>query len=168
MTPDCSYISSLKFSSHLAIITPSLDTQQFITQAPNMIEHINNPVLECKFYHAAGNYFLHSRFDTHQALQFFERALELSILCRDTNEQCSVLLSIALLKYRTGGYRTAQAHIAKALQLLKLVPNFYLEATALRIEALCSTSLGNFLQAIDSLCRGRNPSWYLRPGWGDS
>jgi hypothetical protein len=27
---------------------PSLDKEQFIKQAPNMIEHINNPLLECK------------------------------------------------------------------------------------------------------------------------
>jgi tetratricopeptide (TPR) repeat protein len=75
--------------------------------------------------------------------------------CQDTNEQCDNLISIALLKYRTGDYYTAQAHIAEALQLSKLIPNLYLEATALWIGALCSGYLGNFLQAIDSLHRGR-------------
>jgi hypothetical protein len=34
----------LKSSAHF----PSLDREQFIMQAPNMIEHINNPLLECK------------------------------------------------------------------------------------------------------------------------
>ncbi|KAJ7895211.1 hypothetical protein B0H14DRAFT_2495863 [Mycena olivaceomarginata] len=134
---------------------PSLDREQFITQAPNMIEHINNPLLECKFYHAAGLYFLQCIFDTRQAMQFYNKALDLSRSCRDTNQQCNVLLSIAQLKYRTGDYCTAQAHIAKVLQLLKLVPNLFLEARALGIGALCSTYLGNFLQAIDSLHRGR-------------
>ncbi|KAJ7777814.1 hypothetical protein B0H14DRAFT_3587162 [Mycena olivaceomarginata] len=77
----------LKSSAYYA----SLDREQFIMQAPNMIEHINNPLLECKFYHAAGIYFLQCRFDTCQAMQFYEKALELSMLCRDTKEQCNVL-----------------------------------------------------------------------------
>ncbi|KAJ7860825.1 hypothetical protein B0H14DRAFT_3134754 [Mycena olivaceomarginata] len=134
---------------------PSLDGEQFIMQAPNIIEHINNPLLECKFYHAAGSYFLAFRFDACQAMQFYNKALDLSRLCRDTKEQCNVLLSIAQLKFRTGDYCTAQAHIAEALQLLKLVPNFFLEARALGIGALCCTYLGNFLQAIESVHRGR-------------
>ncbi|KAJ7866266.1 hypothetical protein B0H14DRAFT_2573536 [Mycena olivaceomarginata] len=88
-------------------------------------------------------------------MHFYNKALALSRSCQDTNEQCNALLSIAQLKYRTGDCWTAQAHIAKALQLLKLVPNLYLEAMALWIEAKCSTYLGNFLQAIDSVTRGR-------------
>ncbi|KAJ7353322.1 hypothetical protein DFH08DRAFT_934280 [Mycena albidolilacea] len=134
---------------------PSLDREQFIMQAPNMIKHINNPLLECKFYHAAGCYFLQCRLDTLQAMQFYKKALELSMLCRDTNEQCNILISIALLKDRTGDHWSAQAHIAETLQLLKLVPNLYLEARALLIGAICSTSLGNILQAIDNLHKGR-------------
>ncbi|KAJ7719374.1 hypothetical protein B0H14DRAFT_3170647, partial [Mycena olivaceomarginata] len=113
---------------------PSLDREQFIIQALDMIEHINNPLLECKFYHAAGIYFQFRRSDICQTMQFYNKALDLS---------------------RTGDYCTAQAHIAKALQLLKLVPNLYLEARARYTGALCSTHLGNFLQAIDSLHRGR-------------
>jgi hypothetical protein len=84
-------------------------------------------------------------------MQFYNKALKLSMLCQDKNEQCHVLLTIAMLKYRTGDYCTAQAHIAEALQLSKLVPNLYLEATTLYIGAVCSTLLGNFLQAIESL-----------------
>ncbi|KAJ7846198.1 hypothetical protein B0H14DRAFT_3681498 [Mycena olivaceomarginata] len=135
--------------------SPSLDAEQFIIQVPNMIEHINNPLLECKFYHAAGNYFHQCRFDTHQALQFFERALDTSRSCQDTDKQCSALIGIAQLRYVTGDYCTAQAHIAKALQLSKSTSNLHQEANALYIEALCSIYLGNFLQAIDNLHRGR-------------
>ncbi|KAJ7336827.1 hypothetical protein DFH08DRAFT_1017920 [Mycena albidolilacea] len=98
---------------------PSLDREQFIMQALNMIEHINNSLLEY------------------------------------TNEQCTVLLNIALLKYKTGDYCTAQAHIAEALWLSKSASNLFLEAVALYTGALCSTHLGNFLQAIDKLHRGR-------------
>ncbi|KAJ7830297.1 hypothetical protein B0H14DRAFT_3715594 [Mycena olivaceomarginata] len=134
---------------------PSLDREQFITQAPNMIEHINNPLLECKFYHAAGVYFRLHRSDICQAMQFYNKALDLSRSCQDTNEEGNVLLGIAQLEIRTGDYCTAQAHIAKALQLSKSAPNLFLEANALYIGALCSTYLGNFLQAIDSLHRGR-------------
>ncbi|KAJ7711023.1 hypothetical protein B0H14DRAFT_3172270, partial [Mycena olivaceomarginata] len=134
---------------------PSLDREQFIAQALNVIEHINNPLLECKFYLAAGIYFLNHTSNISQAMQFYEKALELSMSCRDTNEQCGTLISIALLIYKAGDYCTAQAHIAEALQLLKLVPNLFQEARALWIGAVCSTHLGNFLQAMDNLHRGR-------------
>ncbi|KAJ7887263.1 hypothetical protein B0H14DRAFT_3725032 [Mycena olivaceomarginata] len=113
---------------------PSLDREQFIMQAPNMIEQINNSLLECKFYHAAGLYFVCFRLDMRQAMQFYNKALDLS---------------------RTGDYCTAQAHIAEALQLSKSAPNLFQEANALYIGALCSTYLGNFLQAIENQHRGR-------------
>ncbi|KAJ7805390.1 hypothetical protein B0H14DRAFT_3153446 [Mycena olivaceomarginata] len=133
----------------------TLDREQFLTQALNMIEYINNPLLECKFYHAAGIYFQLRRSDIRQAMQFYNKALDLSRLCQEINEQCNVLLSVAELKYATGDYCTAQAHIVKALQLLRSASDLYLEASALYIGALCSTYLGNFLQAIDDLHRGR-------------
>ncbi|KAJ7333393.1 hypothetical protein DFH08DRAFT_1021040 [Mycena albidolilacea] len=144
-----------------AAYNPSLDREQFIMQAPSMLEHINNPLLECQFYHAAGTYFQYRRSDIyhgsdiHQALQFYSKALDLSRLCQDTNEQCNVLLSSARLKYRTGDYRTAQADIAKALALYKSAPDLVQEANALFTGALCSIPLGNFLQAMDSLHRSR-------------
>ncbi|KAJ7349632.1 hypothetical protein DFH08DRAFT_996813 [Mycena albidolilacea] len=134
---------------------PSLNRAQFIMQAPSMLEHINNPLLECKFYFAAGIHTSFCRSDIPQAMQFFNKALDLSRSCRDTNEQCSVLIRIAQLKYSTGDYCTAQAHIAEALQLLKSAPNLIQETRALYIEAVCSTCLGNFLQAMNSLHRGR-------------
>jgi tetratricopeptide (TPR) repeat protein len=108
-----------------------------------------------EFYHAAGFYFWRGRFDIRQAMQFCNKALDLSKLCRDAGQQCNFLLSIAHLKCRTGDYCTAQAHIAEALQLLKLYPNLYLEAIALQIGADCSLYLGNFLQAIDNLHKAR-------------
>ncbi|KAJ7838033.1 hypothetical protein B0H14DRAFT_3141268 [Mycena olivaceomarginata] len=134
---------------------PSLDREQFIMQAPNMIEHINNPLLECDFYHAAGFYFQKCRFDIRQAMIFYNKALDLSRSCGDTNKQCITLMSIALLKSKTGDYFTAQAHIAEAQQLSKSASNLWQEANALYVEAVCSLYLGNFLQAIDNVQRGR-------------
>ncbi|KAJ7349728.1 hypothetical protein DFH08DRAFT_935707 [Mycena albidolilacea] len=134
---------------------PSLDREQFITHATNMIEHINNPLLECKFYHAAGVYFRVFRSDIHQTMQFYNKALDLSRSCQDTDRQCGILICIAHLKSMTGDYRTAQAHIAKALQLSKSTSNLHQEANALYTGAISSICLGNFLQAIDNLHRGR-------------
>ncbi|KAJ7838031.1 P-loop containing nucleoside triphosphate hydrolase protein [Mycena olivaceomarginata] len=96
---------------------PCLDREQLITQALNMIEHINNPLFVYKFYHAAGFYFQFVRSDIHQAMQFYNKALDFSRSCQDTEKQCGALMSIAQLKYMTGDYCTAQAHIAQALQL---------------------------------------------------
>ncbi|KAJ7849420.1 hypothetical protein B0H14DRAFT_3138001, partial [Mycena olivaceomarginata] len=112
----------------------SHDQEKLITQALCMLEHINNPSLECKFHRIAGDYFQFRRSDIHQAMQFYNKALDLS---------------------RTGDYCTVQVHIAEALQLSKSALNLFQEANALYIEAICSTCLGNFLQAIESLHRGR-------------
>ncbi|KAJ7354363.1 hypothetical protein DFH08DRAFT_933889 [Mycena albidolilacea] len=112
----------------------SYDQENFITQALCMLEHINNPSLECKFHRVAGDYFQFRRSDIHQAMQFYNKALDLS---------------------RTGDYCTVQVHIAKVLQLSKSALNLFQEANALYIEAICSTCLGNFLKAIESLHRGR-------------
>jgi hypothetical protein len=38
---------------------PSLDKEQFIMQATNMIEHINNPLLECKCTSSVSHYLSH-------------------------------------------------------------------------------------------------------------
>ncbi|KAJ7719470.1 P-loop containing nucleoside triphosphate hydrolase protein [Mycena olivaceomarginata] len=48
-------IEALKSSAYY----PSLDREQLITQAPNMIEHVDNPILECKCTSSVSHYLSH-------------------------------------------------------------------------------------------------------------
>ncbi|KAJ7887623.1 hypothetical protein B0H14DRAFT_3127573 [Mycena olivaceomarginata] len=71
------------------------------------------------------------------------------------NEQCSVLLSIAQLKYRIGEYNTAQMHASEAQRLSQLSANLWQEACGLWAGARCSTRLGDLKQSMAQIekCR---------------
>ncbi|KAJ7720488.1 hypothetical protein B0H14DRAFT_2642689 [Mycena olivaceomarginata] len=129
--------------------------QLLIAQAMTHFEQVNNPLLESKVYHLAGSYFLNSRLDPTQTLQFYYKALDLSRTCRDINQECAILISIAVLKHKAGDYSTAQVHLTEAQMLSTLSGNMYDEAQALWIGAVCSTCLGDFRQSMIQLYRGR-------------
>lgn len=86
--------------------------------------------------------------DLSQAMKFFDKALELSKLCGDINQQCNTLIAIARLKRRTGDCYTAHALCTDAQRLFKLSANKYQEALALWCAALCSTFLGDYPASI--------------------
>jgi tetratricopeptide (TPR) repeat protein len=88
-------------------------------------------------------------------MQFYQRALKLAKMCPDNSPKCDVFINIAWLQWRTGEYCTAWAHASEAQKLSQLSVNLYHEATALRIEAMCLGSLGNYKQSADQLQRGR-------------
>ncbi|KAJ7888445.1 hypothetical protein B0H14DRAFT_3716680, partial [Mycena olivaceomarginata] len=103
--------------------------------------------------------FLSANSVVQQGLIFYSADWIHAKLCNSTkkhwNCQSRVEIKMSSLKYRTGDYCTAQAHIAKALQLSRSAPNLFQEANALYIGAVCSTYLGNFWEAMDNLHRGR-------------
>jgi tetratricopeptide (TPR) repeat protein len=88
-------------------------------------------------------------------MQFYQRALKLAKMCPDNSPKCDVFINIAWLQWRTGEYCTAWAHASEAQKLSQLSVNLYHEATALRIEAMCLGSLGNYKQSADQLQRSR-------------
>jgi tetratricopeptide (TPR) repeat protein len=152
---------------------PALDRRQLITQAIQSFEHINYPLLECKysclfqlllisddhtvakFYYAAGTYFLRYTLDVTQPMHFYNKALKLANMCADSYQQCGILIQIALLKWSTGDYCTAQVHATEAQRLTHFSANLYQEAGALWVGSQCSRSLGCFQQSIDQLKRSR-------------
>ncbi|KAJ7330412.1 hypothetical protein DFH08DRAFT_940328 [Mycena albidolilacea] len=134
---------------------PTIDREQIITQAISILDHINNPLLESKFYTALGFYFLESRFDLPQAMQFYQRALTLSKMCPDSSPKCDILIKISQLQVLAGEYCTAQVHASEAQRLSQLSTDLYHEAYALWIEAMCLKSLGSFKQSADQLYRSR-------------
>ncbi|KAJ7862610.1 hypothetical protein B0H14DRAFT_495735 [Mycena olivaceomarginata] len=144
-------IEVLKSDTH----HPGLDPQQLITKAIVLFKHVKNLHLESQFYHMAGLYFLFYRSNSSQAMSFFHKALDLSKLCEDTDEQCNILLTIAHFKQSVGEYRTAQMHASEAQRLSQLSANLVQEARSLQIGATCSTYLGDLKQSMAQLekCR---------------
>ncbi|KAJ7802595.1 hypothetical protein B0H14DRAFT_3154939 [Mycena olivaceomarginata] len=134
---------------------PTFDREQIITEAIRTLELVNNPVVESKFYMAAGIYFQVSKFYAPQAMQFYQRALKLAKMCPGNSLKCDVLLNIAWLEWGTGDYCNAQAHASEAQRLSQLSANLYDEAKVLWVEAMCLRSLGNFKQSVDQLHRSR-------------
>ncbi|KAJ7875472.1 hypothetical protein B0H14DRAFT_2568635 [Mycena olivaceomarginata] len=144
-------IEALKSEKYCASINP----EQIITQGTHLVDCINNPLLGSKLYRTAGVYIYNSGMDLSQAIRFCTKALELSKLCEGTNEQCEVLVGLAMLKHTTGDYCTAQVYAIESQRLSKWSENLYLEAQSIRVAAMCSTALGNFWQSMSQLHRGR-------------
>jgi hypothetical protein len=110
---------------------PTFDREQLITRGICILELVDNPPLQCEclsllklllfslhfladFYYAAGLFFVEHRLDKAQAMQFYKKALKLSEIYADSNQQCNVLMSIAWVQWITGDYGTAQIHAAEA------------------------------------------------------
>ncbi|KAF8189087.1 hypothetical protein K438DRAFT_1936075 [Mycena galopus ATCC 62051] len=127
---------------------PSFLPEQLMDQAKNHFQYINDPILESKFYQAAGAHFFYYEVDLARALQFYEKALELSKLARDSDIQAQVLKGMALLKIRSGNYCAAQVYNTEAIRLAKISGNLVLEADAHSNGAMCSRFLGNYPQSV--------------------
>ncbi|KAJ7302844.1 hypothetical protein DFH08DRAFT_945524 [Mycena albidolilacea] len=134
---------------------PTFDREKIITQGISILEHVNNPLLESKFCNALGLYFINSKSDRPQAMQFYQRGLKLAKMCPDSNQECEVLVNMAQIQWMTGEYFAAQIHASEAQRLSQCSANLYDEASALWIEAACLRCLGNFKQSADQLHRSR-------------
>ncbi|KAJ7705666.1 hypothetical protein B0H14DRAFT_3172948 [Mycena olivaceomarginata] len=119
------------------------DPMQCVTQAITLFEQVSNPSLESKFYHAAGLYFHYSRSDSTQAMQYYQKALKLSKICDNRNQQPNILINIAWINSRVGDYKTGRVYAAEAERVSKLSANLYPEARALWVGAFCSIGLGD-------------------------
>ncbi|KAF8131359.1 hypothetical protein K438DRAFT_2132012 [Mycena galopus ATCC 62051] len=110
----------------------SLVSADLLVQQATHVDCIDDQLLKSKFYEAAGIYSIArmSRFNFHQATNFFQRALELAQLCEDTNQQASVLISRAGTKLSAGEYRAARRDGITAQRLAELSGNFQLAARA--------------------------------------
>ncbi|KAJ6480970.1 hypothetical protein C8R45DRAFT_932874 [Mycena sanguinolenta] len=131
----------------------SLWIEQLIVQAISHFEHINDPILESKFYYAAGVFMFHVNFEN--AWQLIDKAWELSKTSGDRNLQCLILLYIASLKIFNGEYSLGQEYAREAQQLSELSMDLYHSAAALHLRAACSIYLGNYHRSLDQLYRAR-------------
>jgi tetratricopeptide (TPR) repeat protein len=108
-----------------------------------------------KFYDAVGTYHFGANSNTCMAIESLERALTLSRSCGDNDAQCSILTTIAEIKWRTGHAGAAQVHANEARRLANFSGSLYEEAIALRVLAQSTGRLGDYRNSIIHLQRAQ-------------
>ncbi|KAF8152687.1 hypothetical protein K438DRAFT_1778428 [Mycena galopus ATCC 62051] len=131
-------------------------SQEAIIQARGLFDHIDDPLLESRFYQAAGSYMMNHMRDSHQAIEFMKKAVESSMVCNDSYQQFHALLSFGRVKCQVADISTGQIYIRAAQKLSKLSGNFYQEAFATLTEVICSLPLGQYRGSGDKLNRARD------------
>ncbi|KAF8151114.1 hypothetical protein K438DRAFT_1778887 [Mycena galopus ATCC 62051] len=134
-----------------AIVNPEIAISRVLSH----FQHFTDPVLECRFYRAAGHYFFEIEMNPARSLQFLNKALQLSKLCENSNQECNCLIQLARLKWATGDYHSAKVHASEAQKLSKLSTNLYLKANTCQLQAYCSRSTGNWEDSMTQLRSAR-------------
>ncbi|KAJ7480567.1 P-loop containing nucleoside triphosphate hydrolase protein, partial [Mycena latifolia] len=142
-------IEKLQSNEHHSGLSPEL----LITQAISHFHTINDPILESKFYRAAGHYYHFCKNDPSAAMQFSNKALKLAKA--SGNQQSAILISTAEIKWMIGDYLASWTDACEGQRCAQVSGNCYHEARALRVKAMCCTNLGDYKQSIILLKRGR-------------
>lgn len=71
-----------------------------------------------------GSHFIDYDFNSTQATQFYQKALQLSRLCADKKEECSVLIGISQLKCKVGDYCAGQMYASEGTKAIKTIRKF--------------------------------------------
>ncbi|KAJ7797980.1 hypothetical protein B0H14DRAFT_3546462 [Mycena olivaceomarginata] len=124
---------------HTAILKPEI----VISRGLSHFQHFTDPVLEF------------ATMDPARSLQFYDKALQLSKLCGDKNQESNCLVLNALLKWKAGDPHSAKVHASEAQRLSKLSGDLYQEAQACHLLAMCTRSVGNWQKSMTNLCRAR-------------
>ncbi|KAF8203490.1 hypothetical protein K438DRAFT_1932541 [Mycena galopus ATCC 62051] len=163
-TPDC----RLKIHFLIEVLRSfghyhhSSGLEELIAQGISHLKHVNDPLLEfcliasiqAKFYLAASS-FVYYMFDLSRALQFSDKACELSKLSGDSYEQCTVLIHIAWLKLSVGDYSTAQVYAREAKQLSEMSLDLYRSAVASRLQSVCYRYFGDYKESMAHIRRAK-------------
>ncbi|KAF8157576.1 hypothetical protein K438DRAFT_2074166 [Mycena galopus ATCC 62051] len=128
-------------------------SEAIMAQAIMKFDHMTDILLESRLYEAVGIYSLYQCSDSSQATQYFKKALKLSELCEDSNQQCSVLIDIGWVNCWSGDYTAGRNNASAAKRLSKLSANFYQEANANQVGAACSRYLGKYKESAAHLLR---------------
>ncbi|KAF8158746.1 hypothetical protein K438DRAFT_1860749, partial [Mycena galopus ATCC 62051] len=128
-------------------------SETMIAQAISYVEYTKDPVLEAKFYQAAGHYFFDHKGNVKQASQFLQKALEKSELCEGSTQQCSVMLQLGHFKLETGNYSAAIAYATAASNVSKVAGNLYQEGMANYLGARLYYHFGDYQKSMAQLHR---------------
>ncbi|KAF8205255.1 hypothetical protein K438DRAFT_2096405 [Mycena galopus ATCC 62051] len=128
-------------------------SQEMITQGIIHLNHVNDPVLGSEFYYAAAFYLFGNTDKGQLVTQFIHKALEMSELCGDSNQQCNVLILAGWFEWLTGNYGAGNSYATTAQKLSKLSENLYGEAYATHLGANCLRMLGDLKGSAAQLHR---------------
>ncbi|KAJ7888206.1 hypothetical protein B0H13DRAFT_1888521 [Mycena leptocephala] len=142
------FLTELFNSSNSRLIQ---DAELLASEARSHLQTLNDPSLESQLYCALGNYycwFTNNSSMASMGIQCFEKALTLAKDAGDQNQQGSILINPALTKCTMGEYDTGLVLAHEAHSLGKLCGNYYTQAKALRVEAMCCQGLGNLKHSL--------------------
>ncbi|KAJ7110952.1 hypothetical protein C8R44DRAFT_742726 [Mycena epipterygia] len=130
------------------IANPELLVQQGMAH----VHHLNDPILECRFYLGVGYYHEQCENNISAAAQFYENALSLVRSCGTSRQQHSAhiatLHQLCWIKCSIGNYLAAQVHAREAQEIARLSGYLHQEALALCNEVVCLTALGNLKDIV--------------------
>jgi tetratricopeptide (TPR) repeat protein len=89
------------------------------------------------------------------ATKFCEAAISLALSNGNTKWHSQGLHNLACVEWNIGDYSAAQVHAKEAQRLALISSDLYREAEALRIEAICCYTLGNYTKAMSVCIRAR-------------
>ncbi|KAJ7854370.1 hypothetical protein B0H13DRAFT_1903700 [Mycena leptocephala] len=122
------------------------------------LEHFkefDDPDLKCRFYNSLGMYY-RATGDISSATKLCEAAISLALSTGNTKWHSQGLHNLACVEWNIGDYSAAQVHAKEAQRLALISSDLYREAEALRIEAICCYTLGNYRKAMSLCIRARD------------
>jgi tetratricopeptide (TPR) repeat protein len=94
--------------------------------------------------------------DISSAMKFSATAISLALSTENTKMHSQGLQNLAWGEWNLGDYSAAKVHAEEAQRLAIISADLYREAQALRIEAICCYTLGNYTKAMSLCIRARN------------
>ncbi|KAJ7457498.1 hypothetical protein FB451DRAFT_1509813 [Mycena latifolia] len=129
--------------------------QHVVDRTLEHFSHFDDPDLECQCYAAFAEYYA-ANYDIPQAIGFAKKGLSLSISTGNTERQFIILSTLAQMHWTTGDYSISREYAYESRTLSRISGNLFIEARALRIEAICWCALGNYNHTIRLVNRARD------------
>ncbi|KAJ7466358.1 hypothetical protein FB451DRAFT_1260710 [Mycena latifolia] len=129
------------------------DANQLICQALEHFKHFHDPEMQCDFYNVAATYHNASSQDHAAALQFCQSHLSLGISIGSLKSQSLAFNELAVIQMNSGDFSGAQENAAKSQRAAQIAGNLYVEAAALRVEAMCWQYFGSYSYCLSLLDR---------------
>ncbi|KAJ7924020.1 hypothetical protein B0H13DRAFT_2398497 [Mycena leptocephala] len=133
---------------------PTSNADTLVSEALERLKKFNDLDLICKLYNVLANYH-RLKGDISSATKFCGSAISLAVSAGNTKRHSQGLRNLAWVEWNIGDYSAAQVHAKEAQRLATISADLYREAEALRIEAICCYTLGNYTKAMSLCIRAR-------------
>ncbi|KAJ7095613.1 hypothetical protein C8R44DRAFT_951063 [Mycena epipterygia] len=131
------------------------DIDNYLVQAREHFDHLQDPTLEARFYVIVAGYYLDHHIDIPASMKFSDMALSLSTSSGDLYGQCTALVLISWINWRMSDYPKALQKARETQRVAKLATNLYQESRAFTVEAMALYSLGHYNQTLVVCHAGR-------------